>query len=496
MTLANLIIRYMETLTVTLGDCAGEKFTVLPWEKKFIRGAWDPANTGDSAFSAGRGQGKSGMVAGIATAALDPEGPLHLRRGEIVCTAASFAQGKSAIFEEVLAFIREKYGYDLPSKIWRISDSQNSATLEHRPSGSRVRCTGSKAKTLHGLKPYIWLWDEPSQTETAQIDAVYAAINTGLGKVPNSKLIALGTRPAYEDHPFSKLLAGGADYVQVHAAGRNDDPYNVRTWRKANPSLSIFPSLLERIRKEAEDAQKDANLLPQFRALRLNQGVSDTEIQMLIGAETWTAAEGDAEQAGEYALGLDLGGTAAMSGAAGYWINSGRLDTLACFGNIPSLAERGLADGCGGAYIEMYNRGELILSEGRVSSIRDLLDTILERWGAPAALIVDRWREGELRDELARMRFPRCPLITRGMGFLDGSADVRGFRKAVLKGHVTPVKSLLMRSAMSEARVIMDVAGNSKLAKKVEGGRRLKARDDAAAAGILAVAAGARHARR
>ena len=45
---------------------------------------------------------------------------------------------------------------------------------------------------------------------------------------------------------------------------------------------------------------------------------------------------------------------------------------------------------------------------------------------------------------------------------------------------------------MSEARVIMDVAGNTKLAKKTEGQRRLRARDDAAAAAILAVAIGAR----
>ena len=57
---------------------------------------------------------------------------------------------------------------------------------------------------------------------------------------------------------------------------------------------------------------------------------------------------------------------------------------------------------------------------------------------------------------------------------------------------MTPAPSLLMRVAMSEARVVMDPAGNSKLAKATEGNRRLRARDDAAAAAILAVASGAR----
>ena len=45
---------------------------------------------------------------------------------------------------------------------------------------------------------------------------------------------------------------------------------------------------------------------------------------------------------------------------------------------------------------------------------------------------------------------------------------------------------------MSEARTITDVAGNSKLAKRCEGGRRGNARDDLAAAAILAVSEGIR----
>ena len=53
-----------------------------------------------------------------------------------------------------------------------------------------------------------------------------AAIRTGLGKVPDSRLIALGTRPADGAHWFAKLLKGGAAYSQVHAtpAGRSAVP--------------------------------------------------------------------------------------------------------------------------------------------------------------------------------------------------------------------------------------------------------------------------------
>ena len=83
-------------------------------------------------------------------------------------------------------------------------------------------------------------------------------------------------------------------------------------------------------------------------------------------------------------------------------------------------------------------------------------------------------------------------IIIRGQGFKDGGEDVRDFRKAILDGHVRAPVSLLLRSALSEARVMSDPAGNSKLAKSTQGGRRGLARDDACAASILAIAEGQR----
>ena len=45
---------------------------------------------------------------------------------------------------------------------------------------------------------------------------------------------------------------------------------------------------------------------------------------------------------------------------------------------------------------------------------------------------------------------------------------------------------------MSEARLVYDAAGNGKMSKSTEGGRRGHARDDAATAVVLAVAEGTR----
>ena len=84
-------------------------------------------------------------------------------------------------------------------------------------------------------------------------------------------------------------------------------------------------------------------------------------------------------------------------------------------------------------------------------------------------------------------------VIPRGQGYKDGADDVRRFRAAVALSHVVPAGRLhLLDSGVLEAVVVTDVAGNSKLAKGAEGGRRQKLRDDVAAAAILAVAHGTR----
>ena len=100
--------------------------------------------------------------------------------------------------------------------------------------------------------------------------------------------------------------------------------------------------------------------------------------------------------------------------------------------------------------------------------------------------------KGARASALPDTHFPRVPLVVRGQGFHDGGADVREFRGACLSDRVHPRQSLLLRYAMGEARVVMDPAGNAKLSKNASGGRRMRARDDAAAAAILAVAEWAR----
>ena len=378
---------YIEGLTITQGAGAGSLIRLLPWQRRFLRGAF--AVEGDAALSVARGNGKSTIVAAIACAVVD--GPLRQPRAEVVCVASSFSQGR-IIFEHCLAFL-DSVGHDLSDrKLWRVQDSANIATIEHRATGARVRCIGSDPKRAHGLAPVLVLADEPSQWEPARRDSMLAALVTAMGKHDDSRLIALGTRPASEDHFYSKMLDGGADYAQSHHASESDPPFRLRTWRKANPSLPAMPSLAKRIRKEAGAARRDPSMLASFRALRLNMGTDDTAQSTLLDAGTWKRITGDVERSGRCVWGLDLGQSEAMSACAAFWPASGRLEVLASFPTVPGLAERGNQDGVAGLYVQMMNRGELVVTGGEATDIGEFLDLARERFGEPSAIAADMWR--------------------------------------------------------------------------------------------------------
>ena len=479
------LIDYLGALTVSQGRLAGERFRVLPWERRFVRGAFAPG-VQSAALSIGRGNGKTAMLSGIACATLD--GPLAVARGETVIVASSFEQARIA-FEHVIAFMGDKLR---DRGRWKVWDTAQQARVECRRSGARVRCVGSDPRRAHGLAPVLVLADEPAQWPTNTGERMVAALRTAAGKQPHSRFVSLGTRPADPEHWFSKALAGGADYSQSHAAEADAPPFRVKTWRRANPSLAHMPDLEAAIRTEAAEARRDPALLAAFRALRLNQGTADTEVAVLLDPGLWAECEGEAKLSGPLVYGIDLGTSAAQSAVACYAPETGALQCLAAFPESPALADRGLRDGVGGLYVECARRGELLTLGHRSVNVPALLRAALDRFGRPARIVADRWREAELRDALEAAGVPLAAFEARGMGYQDGSADVRAFRRACADGRVRPSPSLLLRSAMSEARTISDPAGNAKLSKGSQGGRRLRARDDAAAAAILAVAAGVR----
>ena len=149
---------------------------------------------------------------------------------------------------------------------------------------------------------------------------------------------------------------------------------------------------------------------------------------------------------------------------------------IAAFPISPGLRERGARDSVGDLYEQMAARGELIQSGNRTVDYGHLISVARARFGRPSVVVCDRYRVAELKDKLEEVGMPRCPVVVRGMGYRDSSEDVSNFRRAVLEDKVLFERSLLLTSALSEARVVSDPAGNEKLSKASQGGRRRDAK--------------------
>ena len=483
------LIRSMEGMPVGDGDLLGEPFESMPFQRRFLRGAFR-----DGVIRAGcslaRGGGKTGMASQICLDGLRPSGALHRPGYEIVLVASSFSQARIA-FEAVKTSLELMKVDDE----YRIRDQQNLADIQHLASRARLRVVGCDSRRAHGWRFDLCIADEPAQWGPSG-EKLAVAIRTTLGKRRGARALFIGTRPASDDHFFARLLAetDRSVYAQVHTASTEDNPFHRRTWHKANPGLRFGLPDVAVLAAEARLAKKDPGELATFRSLRLNMGLDEIATPMLLDASTWQSVEVDVlpPREGPFALGIDLGGTAAFSAAAAFWPKTGRLEGFVSCGSDPPLTERAKGDGLPGVYERMRSAGELVLLGGRIVPVDQFLEECVRRYGRPSAICADRFRQGEMTDG-ARATGLRLPEPTwRGQGWFHGGVDVRAFRQAVLSGRVVPPVSLAMRSAFTEARVTTDNAGNSKLAKGSENTRRRRGRDDLCAAIILAVSEGLR----
>ena len=161
------LIAYLSGLTLSGGDRDREPFTVLPWERRFVRGAF--GQTGHAALSVGRGNGKSCVVAGLAAAVVDPSGPLTGNRRECVCVASSFEQSR-VIFEDVLSFLRAQY--DLADRK-RVAAPGFRQPGDRRVPADRHEGPHDRLRSREGARapacPRPDRWTDPSMTRPKRI---------------------------------------------------------------------------------------------------------------------------------------------------------------------------------------------------------------------------------------------------------------------------------------------------------------------------------------
>lgn len=485
---ASKAISFIEKLRIPEGKLAGKQVKLARYQKDFLRGA---LNNGILAacLSIGRGNGKTALSAGVALAELMGVFNPQPKR-EVLFAARNRDQAKIA-FNFLVGYIEGLPEEDQAE--FTIRRGQRLEVEFNGNGGGLARCIAADGRSVLGGAPTLAILDERAAWERDKGDALENAIISGLGK-RDGRVFIISTSAPDDANPFSRWMDNPppGTFVQEHRPQPGLPPDDLESLLVANPGAKegIGSDAAWLVAQAKRAIARGGSALASFRNLNRNERVNIETSAVLITVDEWLAAEvADLPpREGPCVCGVDLGGSRSMSAAAFYWPQTGRTETYGAFPGNPSLGDRGQADGVGQRYVEMEGRGELFTMGDLIIPPGPWFRAVLDKLdGYPLACIVgDRFREAEFREALQAAGL-RVPLIPRGNGFRDGSEDVERFRTALFDRRVRVVPSLLLRSAFSEAVVVVDDSGNEKLTKK-----RSLGRIDAASATVLAVAEGAR----
>eukprot|EP00903_Cladosiphon_okamuranus_P002609 g2607.t1 len=425
------------------------------------------------------------LSAGIALAGLLGVWDKQPRR-EIVIAARTKDQGRIA-FDFVVGFMRT-LSVETQAQINIRKAPRLEVEYDGDGGGHIIKVIAADGKSALGMAPTLVLMDERGHWMIEQGDALEASLTSALAKRKGRALI-ISTSAPNDQHPFSIWLDDGGEgvYVQEHRPPPGLPADDVASLMQANPGakFGIGPSLEDLQRDARRAIKRGGSALTSFRLYNRNERVSDEHRGVLLTVDEWMDCEVDKlpPKQGQVVIGVDIGGSAAMTAAAFYWPLTGRLETVAAFPSVPSLADRGASDGVSDRYIQMKSRGELICLGQQTVPIQDFMREVMRKVEGEqvACIIADRFKQAELGEAIDALKL-RTPVIWRGTGWKDGNEDCERFQRAAYDHEIKSLPSLLLRAAIADAVTLRDPANNMKLTKG-----RSRGRIDAVQAAVIAV---------
>ena len=451
-----------------------------PFQTRFVRQATKPG-IDTACLSLARGNGKSWLAAHILTRCLTPGDELHVAGAEYLLCAASLEQAR-------LSYLFSRADLE-PTGEYRFLDSVTRIGITHKATNTRLRVMSSKAKSAFGIVHCpLLVGDEPGCWETSNGTLMADAIQTAQGKPGSAmKVVFIGTLAPSSSGWWHDLVnggSGGATYVQKLIG----DPSRWDRWseiKRCNPLVAVSDEFKAKLIDERDKARKDGRLKARFLSYRLNFPSAD-ESTMLLTVSDFESMTKRAvpPREGLPIVSVDLGSGRAWSAALALYRN-GRVECRALAPGIPSLTDQETRDNVHrGAYSRLSDEGVLIQAAGlRVPPTKMLMELIKKTWGRPAGLICDRFRLDELRDAGVP-----CSVTARVTRWSEASYDIRALRSNTVDGpfSVAECSRSLLAASLSVAMVKNDDAGSFRLMKR---GHNNKARDDVAAAFVLAAGA-------
>jgi len=457
------VIAFLSTLPVVSGIKAGEQMRLLDFQRQFVRAVYGPQDADglrlvrQAVLSCGRGNGKSGLLAGLGLAHL--LGPLAEPHGEVLAAAVDREQA-SILYRMTLAII-ENTGWMAA----RCHVKDFNKWIKDEETGSTWTALTADARKALGLAPSFWIADEAAVWKSRTL---WDGLVTGMGKRRQSLGITISTQAKDDLHFFSQLIDAEPDattYVQLHAAPDDCALDDREAWYAANPALGHFRDLKE-MEIAAERAMRMRSFEPAFRLLYLNQRIAGetgfiSPTDWADNAEPFDPMELEGE---ECFGGLDMGSTRDLTALALFFPEQGKLLAwhFVPAETIPERVERDrvpydawAADG----FIETGGSGR---ATDPLAVVRQVAD-IRQRFDVKA-IAFDRWGIEPIK-KLLNDEGIDLPLVEFIQGFRSYAPAVAAFERALLERRLQHNGNPVLSWQASNIVVELDAIGNRKPSK-------------------------------
>lgn len=468
-------IRWIEEhCRIPEGKFVGQPVKLRGWQKKEIKRIYDnPHGTRTAILSFGRKNAKTTISAFLLL--LHLVGPESVPNSQLVSTALSRDQA-ALLFE-------------LAAKIVRMSPSLNdyigirsaSKQLYAPDRGTTYKALSADASTNVGSSPIFAVHDELGQVKGPR-SPLYSAVETGMGAHEQPLSVIISTQAPTDADLLSVLIddaLAGHDprtVVSLYTAPLDDDPFLVKTIRKANPAYGDFLNA-EVVKKTASDAKRMPSLEAEYRNLILNQRVEAKSpfIARTVWNDNGDIPLPDFGNAIVYG-GLDLSSTrdltalvliAEIDGAwhvhCRFWLPENGLSDKSRIDKVP--------------YDKWRNDGYLSVTPGNsveYSYVAHELRRIFDQYNINTVAF-DRWNWKHLRAWLVNAGFKDYELDNKfsefGQGYASMSPALRELETMLLERKMRHGMNPVLTMCAQNAVVQMDPAGNRKLAKNQSSGR-------------------------
>jgi phage terminase large subunit-like protein len=457
---AEKVLAFLRSLPIVAGIRAGELMELIDFQEQFVRGVYAETE-GErlvrlAALSVARGNGKSGLLAGLGLAHL--LGPMHEPYGEVYAAALDREQA-GVLYRMTVAYIEA-----VPWMAARVNIKDWHKEIVDEESRSIWRALTSDARKAHGLAPSFWIADEVAQWRSREL---WDNLATGMGKREHALGVTISTQAPDDLHFFSEMLDAEPHptrYVQLHAALEECPLDDREAWAAANPALGKFLNAAE-FEDAAQRAMSSPSFEPSFRLLRLNQRI-EAEGRFLNPAE-WDGNGAPFEALswrGKRCFGgLDLSSTRDLTAFALYFPDEGK---LLAWHFVPADTIRERVERDRVPYDRWVEAGWITPTRGaatdRLAIARTLAD-VRSRYDLQG-IAFDRWRFEDLKQLLGEDGI-ELPLIEFVPGFKSYAPAVDAFERAVVDGKMQHNGSPILKWQAGNVVIETDAAANRKPAK-------------------------------